>query len=368
MSTLRCACRRHLDDHERRDEAVASRRRRRTRAWHRGPSIHGGARCSRTRDSQRARIFRGAELPAAMRRPSPVRAPCAVRPVARGRWRRIAELCFEGSSRRRRSRARELLGADIASRRRRAASRWPSAHLLDRFHARPPTSLWATTPSSTSSSGRGRRAVRSRHSPVADHARQASTPHGHAARDGHGRRRPGPIGPGPDRAGVCRTVGDTVTDFTALGDTATSPPSASAAAAARSWSMRDAAPRLDRLETRAHAARPTLALDARSAGDRSAGRRTKAGPSGVRPARPDVATLDRDGSARHRAARVARRAGGRRCGPRAGRIGAGAAARATRGPRATWRAAATTPGRGATCCCRRSTRSRTGSAGSASRR
>ena len=97
--------------------------------------------------------------------------------------------------------------------------------------------------------------------------------------------------------------------------------------------------------------------------DRESRRRDRASPT-----RRRVARLGIDGSARHRATRVASRAGGGRCGARAGRVRLGRrdARCADRWPCRV--AAATRLGPGARSCCRRSTRSSRGSAGSASRR
>ena len=98
----------------------------------------------------------------------------------------------------------------------------------------------------------------------------------------------------------------------------------------------------------------------------AAGRCEAPPPDLTRP-RPG-ATLGRDGPPRHRAARVPRGAGRRRRRPGPADVGLGRRAAAIRRPTATPPAAATPPGHAAPSCCRRSTRSRPGSAGSASRR
>ena len=77
------------------------------------------------------------------------------------------------------------------------------------------------------------------------------------------------------------------------------------------------------------------------------------------------ATLGRDGSARHRPARLPGRTRRRGRRARAARVGLGRRGRATRGPTGTRHAAGTRSGRAGSSCCRRSTRSSRGSAGSA---
>ena len=155
------------------------------------------------------------------------------------------------------------------------------------------------------------------------------------------------------------TVGDTVTDFTALGDTVnvTAPAGVRARPAARSWSA------------------PTLIARRPGNGSRNAGTsRCAAGSSRSTSA---CSTSDTDPASLHSAAMdlhvigplaspAERAAVDGVLGP-AG-VGLGRRAAATAASTATRPAAATRSGRGAPSCCRRCTPSRTGSAGSASRR